>query len=71
MAFQQAVHDHEHGGRTNEFLISTRDVLALTYNDKVHLHNTFVHTMIVNLTESLCSSYVFHLFTQTLITCGV
>lgn len=31
----QVVHDYEHGGSTNDFLISQGDIMALTYNDKV------------------------------------
>lgn len=41
----QAVHDYEHGGCTNDFLILQGDVMALTYNDKVTCH-TYVWVML-------------------------
>ncbi|MEW5305766.1 MAG: hypothetical protein WDW36_008285 [Sanguina aurantia] len=34
-----AVHDFEHGGSTNDFLILQGDALAMTYNDKSPLEN--------------------------------
>lgn len=34
-----AVHDFEHGGQTNDYLIKVQDPLALTYNDKSPLEN--------------------------------
>ncbi|MEW5305806.1 MAG: hypothetical protein WDW36_008323 [Sanguina aurantia] len=33
------VHDYEHGGSTNDFLIANGDQIALTYNDKSPLEN--------------------------------
>lgn len=36
----QTVHDFEHGGHTNDFLIMCGDKLALTYNDKVRLYTS-------------------------------
>lgn len=35
----QAVHDYEHKGTTNDFLIACTDQMALTYNDKVNYLN--------------------------------
>lgn len=37
-----AVHDYEHGGVNNDFLIQTRDSLAVTYNDISPLENHHV-----------------------------
>ena len=34
-----AIHDYEHGGVNNDFLIHTRDKLAVTYNDISPLEN--------------------------------
>jgi len=34
-----AIHDYEHGGVNNDFLIQTRDRLAVTYNDISPLEN--------------------------------
>ena len=34
-----AIHDFEHGGVNNDFLIQTRDRLAVTYNDISPLEN--------------------------------
>ena len=34
-----AIHDYEHGGVNNDFLIQTRDKLAVTYNDTSPLEN--------------------------------
>lgn len=34
-----AIHDYEHGGVNNDFLIQTRDKLAVTYNDISPLEN--------------------------------
>ena len=34
-----AIHDFEHGGVNNDFLIQTRDKLAVTYNDISPLEN--------------------------------
>lgn len=33
------VHDYDHGGQTNDFLILTGDILAMRYNDKSPLEN--------------------------------
>ncbi|MEW5307541.1 MAG: hypothetical protein WDW36_009929 [Sanguina aurantia] len=33
------VHDYEHGGMTNDYLIASEDQIALTYNDKSPLEN--------------------------------
>ena len=30
----QSIHDFEHGGLTNDFLVSSTDALAVVYNDK-------------------------------------
>lgn len=30
----QVLHDFEHGGLTNDFLVSSNDPLAVIYNDK-------------------------------------
>ena len=37
-----AIHDYDHPGKTNAFLISTRDPLALLYNDRSVLENHHV-----------------------------
>ncbi|GIM16339.1 hypothetical protein Vretimale_18970 [Volvox reticuliferus] len=34
-----AVHDYEHGGLTNDYLINSSDLLALRYNDRAPLEN--------------------------------
>jgi len=36
------VHDYEHPGLSNSFLIATKDKLALTYNDISVLENQYV-----------------------------
>ena len=36
------VHDHEHGGLNNDFLIKSRHPLAITYNDQSPLENHHV-----------------------------
>lgn len=33
------VHDTDHPGYNNQYLVNTRDILALTYNDKSVLEN--------------------------------
>ena len=33
------MHDYEHVGRTNDFLVAVEDRLALLYNDKAPLEN--------------------------------
>lgn len=35
----QVVHDFEHGGLTNDFLVNSLDVLAVRYNDRSPLEN--------------------------------
>jgi hypothetical protein len=30
----QVIHDFDHGGRTNDFLVATDDKLAVLYNDR-------------------------------------
>ena len=34
-----AIHDYDHPGKTNAFLVATRDPLALLYNDRSVLEN--------------------------------
>jgi hypothetical protein len=35
----QVVHDFEHGGLTNDFLVNSLDLLAVRYNDRSPLEN--------------------------------
>lgn len=37
-----AIHDYDHPGKTNAFLVATRDPLALLYNDRSVLENHHV-----------------------------
>ncbi|KHJ48576.1 3'5'-cyclic nucleotide phosphodiesterase [Trichuris suis] len=37
-----AIHDHDHPGRNNAFLVATRDPKAITYNDRSVLENHHV-----------------------------
>lgn len=37
------MHDYEHLGRTNDFLVNSGDSLALTYNDRAPLVSLPVH----------------------------
>lgn len=39
VALLQVVHDFEHGGLTNDFLVNSLDVLAVRYNDRSPLEN--------------------------------
>ena len=39
MVLSQVVHDFEHGGLTNDFLVNSLDVLAVRYNDRSPLEN--------------------------------
>jgi hypothetical protein len=38
-ACAQVVHDFEHGGLTNDFLVNSLDLLAVRYNDRSPLEN--------------------------------
>lgn len=38
----QAVHDYEHVGLTNDFLVATSSPLAMRYNDRTPLENHHV-----------------------------
>jgi 3'5'-cyclic nucleotide phosphodiesterase len=49
------VHDYEHGGLTNDFLINTSAPLALTYNDKAPLENHHVSAAFLLLAEPSCN----------------
>lgn len=35
----QVIHDYEHGGFTNDFLVNCQDDLAIRYNDRSPLEN--------------------------------
>jgi hypothetical protein len=35
----QVIHDFEHGGLTNDFLVNSADELAIRYNDRSPLEN--------------------------------
>ncbi|CDW61159.1 PDEase I domain containing protein [Trichuris trichiura] len=37
--YPDAIHDHDHPGRNNAFLVATRDPKAITYNDRSVLEN--------------------------------
>lgn len=42
----QIVHDFEHGGHTNDFLVACGDKHAITYNDRVS--NTGIKQFVLN-----------------------
>ena len=41
-SFPQIVHDYDHGGLTNDYLIASRHDLAILYNDRAPLENHHV-----------------------------
>ena len=53
--FAAAVHDLDHPGRTNSFLINTQDARALLYNDKAVLENHHVSTAFRLLRQEDCN----------------
>ncbi len=51
------IHDLEHPGVTNNFLIQIRSELALTYNDKSPLENHHISLAFQILQEKSCNIY--------------
>ena len=51
----QVVHDFEHRGRTNDFLINSSDALALRYNDAAPMENHHLAAAFTIMTHSPCS----------------
>ena len=51
----QIVHDFEHGGLTNDFLINTGEGLALLYNDKAPLENHHLAAAFALLRQPDCN----------------
>ncbi|GAX86359.1 hypothetical protein CEUSTIGMA_g13771.t1 [Chlamydomonas eustigma] len=58
--FSAAIHDFEHKGLNNDFLIKSEDPLAITYNDHSPMENHHLVSNFPAYCESLCTDPQYH-----------